>query len=410
MRIGVLGGGLQGCCAALALADRGQHVTLFDKNDDLITRAGSANEGKVHLGYMYASDASMRTARTMASGAFAFRPFLERYLGAGSPALTTSAPAAYVIHRDGQRSPEALVDYLFKAHAIVSEKATQNPGAYFGRDLCSRPRRYSPAELEANFNPELAVDAYETQEVAINPRAVAEALRACIAAHPRIETRLGCTVVGAEETPSGVTVRWQEGDGAPGGVSTEGFDHAVNALWDGRLALDEKVGLVAGRRWIHRLKYGVSFRLPDGVAPLQSATFVVGPFGEVVSYGEGLTYLTWYPACLRAITHDLQPPDWESVAGEPLRTQIARETVQGMVDIVPGLASLEQHIVSEAVVRGGAIVAWGETDIDDPASELHERHEIGIRSKGRYHSIDPGKLTMVPYFAERCAERIVGEG
>ncbi len=408
MRIAVLGGGLQGCCAALALADRGQHVTIFDKNDDLITKAGAANEGKIHLGYMYASDASMRTARTMASGAFAFRPFLERYLDADSPALKTSAPAAYVIHRDAQRSPEALADYLFKAHAIVAEKAAQSPGAYFGRDFGSRPRRYSPAELEAKFNPELAVDAYETQEVAIDPRAVAEALRTCIAAHPRIETRLGCTVVGAEETPSGVTVHWQERDGTSDDSRKEGFDHAVNALWDGRLALDEKVGLMAGRNWIHRLKYGVSFRLPEGVAPLQSATFVVGPFGEVVTYGEGLTYLTWYPACLRAITQEVQPPDWETVAGEPLRTQIAEETVRGMVGIVPGLSSLEQHIVSDAVVRGGAIVAWGETDIDDPASELHKRYEIGIRSKGRYHSIDPGKLTMVPYFAERCAERIAG--
>jgi hypothetical protein len=24
----------------------------------------------------------------------------------------------------------------------------------------------------------------------------------------------------------------------------------------------------------------------------------------------------------------------------------------------------------------------------------------------RFHSVDPGKLTMVPYFAEICAERI----
>jgi hypothetical protein len=48
----------------------------------------------------------------------------------------------------------------------------------------------------------------------------------------------------------------------------------------------------------------------------------------------------------------------------------------------------------------------GETDIYDPRSELHKRYKIGVTSKGGYHSIDPGKLTLAPYSAEQCAERI----
>jgi 2-polyprenyl-6-methoxyphenol hydroxylase-like FAD-dependent oxidoreductase len=60
MHVGILGGGLQGCCAALALADRRVRVTLFDKNPTLLSRAGIANEGKIHLGYMYAGDPSSR--------------------------------------------------------------------------------------------------------------------------------------------------------------------------------------------------------------------------------------------------------------------------------------------------------------------------------------------------------------
>ncbi|MEP0314863.1 FAD-dependent oxidoreductase, partial [Hyphomonas sp.] len=61
MRVGVLGGGLQGCCAALAIADRGVPVTIFDRNRDPVTRAGAANEGKIHLGYMHAGDPSLKT-------------------------------------------------------------------------------------------------------------------------------------------------------------------------------------------------------------------------------------------------------------------------------------------------------------------------------------------------------------
>ena len=49
MRVGVLGGGLQGSYIALALAERGVEVILFDKNDTLLSRTAVANEGKIHL-------------------------------------------------------------------------------------------------------------------------------------------------------------------------------------------------------------------------------------------------------------------------------------------------------------------------------------------------------------------------
>src|SRR5665647_1095597 len=68
MRVGILGGGLQGCCVALSLAERGVDVTLFDRNEHLLSRTAVANEGKVHLGYMYASDPSYSTARMMMRG------------------------------------------------------------------------------------------------------------------------------------------------------------------------------------------------------------------------------------------------------------------------------------------------------------------------------------------------------
>ena len=48
--------------------------------------------------------------------------------------------------------------------------------------------------------------------------------------------------------------------------------------------------------------------------------------------------------------------------------------------------------------------AWGETGIEDRTSELHQRHAVGVHSRGRYHSIDTGKLTLAPMFAaEACA-------
>ena len=57
-------------------------------------------------------------------------------------------------------------------------------------------------------------------------------------------------------------------------------------------------------------------------------------------------------------------------------------------------------------IGGGWITAWGETDIDDEESELHERHAVGVHSTNAYHSVDTGKYTLGPHFAEIACDRI----
>jgi hypothetical protein len=78
-----------------------------------------------------------------------------------------------------------------------------------------------------------------------------------------------------------------------------------------------------------------------------------------------------------------------------------------MAQFVPCLRAFDPRELKDVTVKGGVIVAWGETDIYDPTSELHRRSEIGVTSTGRFHSVDPGKLTMAPYFADVCASRIL---
>src|SRR6516225_3385445 len=123
MRVGVLGGGLQGCCAAVALAERGAEVIIFDKNDALLTKTAVANEGKIHLGYMYAGDPTLSTAKTMMTGTLSFAPFLERYLGQPAESFSVSVPAYYVVHRDSQRGADDVCAYLKTVHGLINEAA-----------------------------------------------------------------------------------------------------------------------------------------------------------------------------------------------------------------------------------------------------------------------------------------------
>jgi len=125
MHVGVLGGDLQGCCIALALADRGIRVTLFDKNNTLLSRAAVANEGNIHLGSMYAGDPTFSTAKTVMTGALSFASFLERHVSLPSESFSLSAPATYVIHRDSQLSADIAGGYLKTVHSMVQKMAVR---------------------------------------------------------------------------------------------------------------------------------------------------------------------------------------------------------------------------------------------------------------------------------------------
>lgn len=395
---------MQGCCCALALAKRGVDVTLFDRNDQLLSRTAIANEGKVHLGFMYANDPSLSTARMMMNGALAFAPFFMRHLEIEAEALNVSEPAAYVVHRDSQRSVEQVAAYLAAVHGMLMEAAHGRSDAYFGRSLSAAPRPWPARQLDAEFDSDIALAAFDSPEIAINPVALAKAVRERIHSEPRIEVRLDHEIVSIRDIDQPVVATRYGGR-----TALQRFDTVVNALWDGRLALDETLGLRPGRPWLYRLKYGVSFYLPEHAKRPPSSTFISGPLGEVVTYHDGLVYLTWYPVCLRGMSSDVMPPTWPTHPDEPLRSDLLRGTLEAMAEFVVSLRRVDPEELRDVTVRGGVIVAWGKTDIYDPSSELHRRYEIGVSTTGRFHSIDPGKLTMAPHFAELCADRILAQ-
>lgn len=402
-RVAVLGGGFQGCCVALALAARGFRVTIFEREQGLLRRTMLASEGKIHLGYVYAGDESLQTARTMIRGALAFAPFIARVFESPSAGLAISSPFAYAVHRTSFRNAAEMSRYLQAVHNELLQQASGQESSYFGIDL-SPPRERSAAKLDEEFDPRMISAVFDTVEVAVRPQPLAEALRLRIESDPLIEVRTDFLVTAVTGDSRGYRI---EGKADENGIP-ERYDHVVNALWDGRLAIDYERGLEPRRPWLHRFKYGIQFG-PRSRMHLPSATVVLGPFGDVVSYGDGSAYLSWYPTGMTALSTAVTPPDWPMHPEPPLHDRLVRESVTTMADIVPALHSLDAADLEQAQAIGGVIVAWGKTDIDDPRSELHQRRDIGIHSEGCYHSIDPGKLTMVPYFAEQCAARIAGE-
>lgn len=183
-----------GCCTALVLAQRGARVTLFDRTNQLASRTSIHNEGKIHLGYVYAGDFSLATARMMICGALYFTPFLKDYLGLLPERIALSSPHVYLVHKNSQRSLDYLSGYFGAVHALIEDAAGGTKKGYFGANLYQTPRKWLAAEIDAVFNPAMAIAAFDTEELAVEPHALAQNFRERIAATPAIELRLRRTV------------------------------------------------------------------------------------------------------------------------------------------------------------------------------------------------------------------------
>jgi hypothetical protein len=384
----------------MELAARGIAVDLFEARDRCLTRASAQNEGKIHLGYVYANDPTLSTARTMVRGGLSFAPSLRRWLGDVIDSVPVSRPFNYVVHRASLLRPHEVEAHLLACHELALEEIDGATVDYLGADPRVAPARIGTRELRDLYHPDAVSAVFRTSEVGIDPEALVRLVRDRLVGDPAIRCRLRTQVRGVERNGSGLDVEFENGAG-PG---CERYDQVVNALWDGRLAVDRTVGLEPPHPWMWRVKHYVRLRAPGADVPC--STIVLGAFGDVVVYRDRDLYLSWYPAGMRAISTDLEPPRWPSASEGGFSGEVRDQIQEGLAAIVPAVGRLPLDAFAWSV-KGGVIFAWGETDIDDPHSGLHERHAIGTRSIQGYHSIDTGKLTMAPLFARVAADRVL---
>jgi glycine/D-amino acid oxidase-like deaminating enzyme len=399
----VIGAGLTGCCAALELARLDHRVTLIEQDALPMNRASLRNEGKIHLGLIYANDPTMATARLQLQASLRFQPLLERWIGRRMASIGVSTPFDYVVAAESLLNVEQLANFYSRVEAMYQAELDADASLnYLGRRPEWLARRLGIGELPETFAAGLMQGVFRTQERAINTDDLAAQVREAVAAEPRILVLMNHQVGGVERMAEGYTIT--------GTVRGESFcieaEQVINASWERRLGIDQMLGLETRPGVLHRLKYRVICRTPPELENCPSFTIVLGRFGDMVIRPGGTTYLSWYPAGLQGWISGVEPPrEWDGACrGEPppaVAATVADATVAALARWVPALAGAEV-----LKVDAGAIVADGETDVDDAASGLHSRVTSGVLSHGGYHSVDPGKLTAAPLFALEVAERV----
>ncbi len=388
-----------GCSAALALARRGARVTLFDGAPHPCLGASRWNEGKIHLGYLYAADPSLATARVVLDGGLAFKPLIERLIDRSIDGVTAPIDDVYLVHRRSVVDADAMGRYYAAVSALVREH--RGADGYLAPAGAAAAHRLSPAELGQICDTPDIVAGFRVPERSVSTPWIADQLTAAVAAEPRIEARWNVRVGGIE--------RRAGGPDAPMRVATSGgldgpYDAVVNALWDGRLGVDAALGLPPPPTWSHRFRRSLFVRTSRPVA-VPSAVIAVGPFGDVKNYNGRDLYLSWYPAGLAVEGTALEPPPVP-----PLDDAARRALIETVLDrlgaMLPSVAAL-RPVLESVQVEGGWVYAAGHGALDDRRSTLHRRDRAGILRDGRYLSIDTGKYSMAPWIAERLAGELL---
>lgn len=403
MRAAVIGGGIQGVSLALELAARGVRVELLERSDQLMQGASRHNEGKVHLGFVYANEPTFATARLMSRGAFAFSAALRRWLEQDLSKYAISRPFVYAVHRDSLVDPDTLTARYKTIGQVILEEARSAGNDYFGVRDVQKMRRLEESELQQQFDSDTVAVAFESSEIAVDPNIVADLLVARVRAEPRIRITTGTQVVSARKIRQGVTLSLQS---TPNALdrSEETYDQVFNCAWCGRLKIDATLGIKPDRPWSFRRKHFLRVPAAAVSRTLESTTIVLGAFGDVVQYASGDLFLSWYPVSCDGIETGLEP---RPASNGSERGEMKSAIVLKLSEIVPALAPIASEVAALPALRSGVIYALGATDINHQRSPLHARHDVGARSFGSYHSVDTGKYTLAPLFAQEVAERVI---
>lgn len=399
-RVAVLGAGIMGGSTALLLARRGASVTLFDAAPRPFSGASRWNEGKIHLGFLYSADPTMRTLERVLPGGLLFAPLLRDLIGASLRDVTTPVDDIYLCHRDSVVPSDAMQGYLTQAARHVA----RHPDArrYLVDVSACVIERLSPADLDAVSGAPEIVAGFRVPERSVSTTWVADRFVEALDAEPRVEQRMGTRVTAARPATAGDPLgRWVvQADGHLDGP----FDAIVNALWEGRLAIDAAAGIAPTGVWTNRYRLSLFARTARSVdAP--SAVIATGPFGDVKNYDGRSFYMSWYPAGLRHETTAVQPPPLppiDDAVRDAVRGSILRELGRRLpaVDRIAGA-------IEHCALEGGWVHASGQGSLADPAATLHRRSDFGVRRLGRYVSVDTGKYSTAPWLAAQIADFLV---
>ncbi len=242
----VVGGGFYGACIALLLKSRLPRVVLAEKEPDILLRASSANQARVHTGFHYP------------------RSLLTAYRS------LVNFPRFVLDFR------KAVVDDFTKLYAVARHGSKVNARRFLGmfKEMGAPIERAAPAH-RALFSPELIEDVFLVREVAFDASILREVLREKLV-QAGVELALDTEVTRVGRVPSGEI----EAQTSKGGA------------WRVRMAFNcaySRINLLLRASGLpllplkHELTEMALVELPEALAGM-AVTVMDGPFFSIMPY------------------------------------------------------------------------------------------------------------------------------
>lgn len=379
--VAVVSGGIVGITAALLAAERGARVTLYEARDELWQCASAMNEGKVHLGPIFALGDRI-THDVMLRGATTFAAVLERAYAAALPwEELSTVPFRYLV------MPDSLVtaDQLAARYRSLNEQLGRHRApTYLGRPL---GRLVDPV---ARTDEATGLPAFDTEERAVDPLRLGALLVDRVRNHPLVTVRTGCAV---ERVDDG-QVCW--------GDEQERYDVVIACTWD-----QQELLVPEEHRVRRNFRVKCALRLPRVGDDRTTVTLVQGPFGDVVTHRD-YVYASWYPEA--RLTNEFaiapSPRAHHLRDGAASRPELVTEQIKPLQSLGL-LRDLTIH-TDEVEVVAGFIAGHGPLDISERESGLHRRAEFGTEVHGSLVVARNFKLTTAPLAALAAVDVALG--
>ncbi|KAI8462217.1 MAG: hypothetical protein J3K34DRAFT_450100 [Monoraphidium minutum] len=397
-QVAVLGGGIQGCMAALVFAKRGLDVRIYDQAEDIMQRASSNQEGKIHLGFVYSMDPSMETARYMLTSSLWFSRYVEHLVGHNIDwSLLKSSPFRYLVPYTSLVKPAALEEFFEHLQLIYTRMISKDLALTY---LGERPKRlFKRAAVPREVNQSYFAAAYDTEEYAIHQSLFHRIIRNALEQHS-VKFIFNTTVTGVRRLLNSPTGRFS--------ISKIGGDHIVdivaNCLWDGRMAIDAQLGVPPWSGNNVRLKLGIKTGYTLQLANMMSTTIVNGPFGDFVNFdNQRRMYFSWYPVSMQGMVVNMKnnalPPDWQHYMAGAIPTNFSTKLIKLHEDQFARIFTVGKIQFQSPKLVAGVIVGNGDKDVQHLDSGLHKRADAPIMHQDGYFSISTQKFTSAPYNA-----------
>ena len=187
---------------------------------------------------------------------------------------------------------------------------------------------------------------FTVPERSVQTHVVADWFLHAIKAQPEITTYFNCRVTGLTQRDKGWRINATPALDGP-------FDIVINALWEGRAAIDATAGIADGEAWSYRYRQ-LLFARTARPCDLPSAMIATGPFGDIKNYNGRDLYVSWYPAGLAIDTTDV------AAQGEPANDPaMQRALIEGMLLRLARMSSASARGARRCADRGRRRVGRG---------------------------------------------------